>query len=68
MARSTRIYAVMDENHLRAAFTVKHELVTWLHTQTDKGGLLPFTWGIIVVPDGCAADDDPTYLHWSDIR
>lgn len=39
MARSTRIYVVLDcrepENQVVAAFTVKHECVAWLARQSD---------------------------------
>jgi hypothetical protein len=34
MARSRAIWVVMENDCLRAAFTVKHELVTWLRSQS----------------------------------
>lgn len=38
MARSSSIYVVTKplSNHLLAAFTVKHELATWLYLRYDK--------------------------------
>jgi hypothetical protein len=43
MARSTYIYAVVqavvDDHGVMAAFTVKHELVSWLRRQNDTSGV-----------------------------
>lgn len=42
MARSTYIYVVVqagvDDPSVRGAFTVKHELVSWLRRQDDTSG------------------------------
>jgi hypothetical protein len=35
MARSSYIYVVTNKGELRAAFTVKHELVSWLDRHDD---------------------------------
>jgi hypothetical protein len=35
MARSTNIYVVEQTGVTVAAFTVKHEMVTWLHRLTE---------------------------------
>lgn len=57
MARSRRIYVVehphpvnCDPPHVVAAFTVKHELITWLSRQMDH----PYysEWNVYAVGDG----------------
>lgn len=51
MARATRIYLVVRHDYdgvdPQAAFTVKHEMITWLKRQPDTTG-----WGVMSMPDG----------------
>ena len=46
MPRSNVIYVVQLSDHVVAAFTVKHELVTWLERQSE-----PFIHAVWRVPD-----------------
>lgn len=53
MARSTYIYVVEDKLNPVAAFTVKHELITWLR---NNGGQAPgMLRRVIRLPDGASA-------------
>lgn len=61
MARSTYVYVVTDATGTPvAAFTVKHELATWL----DRN---PRTWWITRVRDG-VDPGEPTALRIADVK
>lgn len=51
MARSTSIWLIMN-NHAEpiAAFTVKHEMLTWVTRQRNEGRLVE-NWVLIRFPD-----------------
>lgn len=57
MARSSRIYVVVDNSDSEpissviAAFTVKHELVSWLSTYRIAPNFSD--WAVVTTKDGC---------------
>lgn len=68
MARSTRIYMVLDQNGTPVAgFTVKHELRSWLVRKADGGRDRYRIWSTRdgLFQDGVAVDITEEILHAS---
>lgn len=63
MSRATSVWVVLDHrNDVKAAFTVRHELVSWLNLQDSLTG-----WTALRLPDGRWRDKPIGRFHAEDL-